>query len=586
MIRFYHFTYNFLAYGQRFSMGADWDDILYDHLQKQHQINCCLRFKYKNKNIFAVASCRECYARFEFQTPDKNSDSENKIVIVVKKLKSPNEEMHNDVLKRKIKGSARLVLKQKLLLKKPLAVLDEMTLEKNTTKNPLVPSLNTLRKIRSENNNSRFKGCDEFTRLRILNHSIKNYGVIKYLLQEPYYINVFWTDGQEKLVKDSEVMIYSIDATGSVVNSPIFSESKQYEIIPQMQKPVFFYLITLNTPTKERSVPVNQMLSNSHSSETIQKWLTEFKVKSGKVPNEVRLDCSSALLSATTNTYNKCSLKDYVNLCYESIQKNKLLVTTIIRLDKSHVVKIFSRWKIWIISKCGRIIKYFYIKLLKQFISESNFNNLKNLCEHLVRVMIAKNENEEVIQSINVLNDYINRESDSDELINENCEDFEEESFLEKDDFNFDEESWIKSLYEKVAASTITVNSSKITKINPFYLPDFKNDFVRIMNLSPLWTNVMRNLANYQFDIVCTTSTLESKFNNIKNTIFHHQKLPTSSDVFMETYINHVKADVIRFDESSTSVATDIRDIPEKKQSKNLTHPLKSNTNFLIDLII
>lgn len=91
------------------------------------------------------------------------------------------------------------------------------------------------------------------------------------------------------------------------------------------------------------TVPVNQMLTNSHTADTIQKWLSEFKLKTDKNPDEFRVDCSSALLSAISNTYNKCGTKKYLVDCFESLSQNKLLVTTIIRLDKSHVVQIFSK---------------------------------------------------------------------------------------------------------------------------------------------------------------------------------------------------------------------------------------------------
>lgn len=44
---------------------------------------------------------------------------------------------------------------------------------------------------------------------------------------------------------------------------------------------------------------------------------------------------------------------------------------------------------------------------------------LKKVTEHKVRIMITKNENSNVIVSLNFLNDYINEQCDSDEKIDE-----------------------------------------------------------------------------------------------------------------------------------------------------------------------
>lgn len=554
-------------------MAEGWDDILYKHLQNQLKINCCLRFQYKCKDIFAVASCRECYGRFEFYTPNESESDE--VIIVIKKLKEVDETLHVNSFKRKIKGSARDAMKEKLLLQKPLSVYDDIVNLNNTTKHPLVPSIQTLRKIRTENNDLKSKGCDEYARLRSLNHSIKNFGLIKYLLQAPNYVNMFWTDEQEKIVRETKETIFLIDATGKIVKSPIMSESKNYEIVPQMQKPVFLYLMMLRNPTSEMTVPVNQMLTNSHTADTIQKWLSEFKLKTDKNPDEVRVDCSSALLSAISNTYNKCGTKKYLVDCYESLSQNKLLVTTIIRLDKSHVVQIFSKWKVWITSKCGKIVKYFFIKVLKQLIKESDFDVLKKVTEHIVRIMITKNENSNVIVSLNFLNDYINEQCDSDEKIDENFDEEEEETFLENDEL-VNDETWIKSLYDKVAASTLTetLKDTPSKKINPFYLPEFRSDLIRIMNLVPLWTNIMRSLVKYQFDLTCTTSSLESKFNNIKHTIFHNYNLPTSSDKFIQIYANHVKAEVIKFNDATEAKTIKVK-LPQKRK-KEEKHQKKS----------
>lgn len=314
----------------------------------------------------------------------------------------------------------------------------------------------------------------------------------------------------KKLWKVPKKIIYAIDATGTLVRHPSQYETKKYEIMRQVQKPVYLYLIMLISKDK-KSVPVCQMLSDSHSSESIERFLSFFMKKVKQKPSEIRIDCSAALMCAISKGLNKCETKEYMKKCYDAITYKSDPPTTLMRLDKSHFYKIINRWKFWITTSCGKIIKNFYISILMKFISETSFEIIKKNCANLVILMNSKFENNETNASLNEIYAYMNdkncEEAHEDQIINID----EEQEFDE--DFNCDD-NWIKNMFDDFNTKNSNLNDQH-SKINPYYLPQFKNDFIRIMFLCPMWTNIMKNLVDYGFEKVSSTSGVESQFTKI-----------------------------------------------------------------------
>jgi hypothetical protein len=466
-----------------------------------------------------------------------------------------NREVHRRTFKRKIRFDEKNKLAKKLKADTPNNVHENLVKKFSSSVHPLVPNIAVLRNISSETKKpSRPKqnGLDEFFMLRLLNNSVEFFNVIKLLQIAPDYVNIFWTQKQDELLKFLNLfdVFFTLDASGTIVRYPTLYESKQYEIIPNKHKPVYLYLLKIHSSVSKKSVVISQMLSSNHGTDNVSRWLKLFFQKCKSKPREIRIDCSAMFMSAIAHTFNNCSTNDYLRICYNSLEKKELLNKnfTLIRLDKSHVLKIFSRWQLWAVSKCGLMIKKFYVSLLYTMIEEENFETLQNVCEHLIIVMLTKNQNYTMQKSLEYLYAYLSGKDVSQcDYVNDEKE---QDESCENDDLVLEEKFWINNLFDKIYKEVTDSTNEKCSKLNVYYLPTFKNDFVRIMQISVMWTNVLRPLTSPQFDVVCTTSGLESEFNIIKHNTFVNVRLPTDSQTFLVKYLKHVDAQSIIFMDS------------------------------------
>lgn len=116
------------------------------------------------------------------------------------------------------------------------------------------------------------------------------------------------------------------------------------------------------------------MVSGRHDINAIQYWLQEIIKDGAPIPKQTICDFSLALLGAIAKAFAKFdSLHGYLNSCSKIITgpNNKISATindnniitdpnhhlpdTVIRVDISHVIKIFCRWEClrkWIKCNC------------------------------------------------------------------------------------------------------------------------------------------------------------------------------------------------------------------------------------------
>lgn len=86
-------------------------------------------------------------------------------------------------------------------------------------------------------------------------------------------------------------------------------------------------------------VPITQMISGSHTLDTIHKWL-EAWVKDKSIPNEVIVDDSSALIGADVKAFTPFdTTKEYIQNSYEQLEKSEPTPhSCFIRIDTSHFI--------------------------------------------------------------------------------------------------------------------------------------------------------------------------------------------------------------------------------------------------------
>lgn len=539
-------------------MGADgWDDIVIKIIDKNMNNGCCLRMRYKNKTVFGDAMCRECPAKLNVFVDESKIIEKDNFLMVVYVITPCDTSKHSLTLKRKLKGAVLENLRQTLVGHTPLQVHTKMVNNFGTSTHPMVPNITSIRKVKSQNRREMQLASDEFASLRKLNHTFRYNGFIKKLMEIPCYVNIFWTDCQEAIVANEINYILCIDATGNICVPPTKIESKNYEVNLH-QRPLFLYSAVMKSSNENLpSLPVSQMLSESHSAEICQEWLSMLSKCTKNKPAEVRVDCSSMLMLATSMSYNGCTTADYLKKAYDIIEgRTETKLGTIIRLDKSHVIKIFSRWKIWAETKCGKLVKHFYVSVLRSLISEQNFQKVKIVAIHLTTLMLSENSGAMCSLSLDELYKIIQNSEDVDpEPFDDVFEDSEENfanAFYEHDENELsDDSSWYLNIFDYVSERIQKENNYELKpKKNPYFLPEFKIDLRRIFKTIPMWSNLLKPHAKHDMDEVSTSSYVESEFNIVKNNVLHGTEPPVRSDIFLQLYFEHIKAKSIIFNDT------------------------------------
>jgi hypothetical protein len=522
--------------------SADWTDQIASAIDKHFEYSCCLRLRFKNKSIFAEGSCRECPFRLELVYVGEADDN---ILIELRVLNECDESLHKRDFKRKLRGSAREDCSKELQGFKPLQLYENIILEKGAD-NPNMPSIETLRKLSSQRRMSLKIADDEHFSLRSLFLSSEFSGIIKSIHSIPEYVNIFWHPEQESIVKASKDYVLMVDATGSIVQNPMKKEIQDMHESVGPQKPVYFYLAMFKEPGHQKSIPITQMISQSHTTKWTIEWLQLFREAVKNAPSEVRIDASPMLILAACKVYNNCDTNSYLKNCYLSIEQNKLLVKTLIRLDKSHVVKLMTRWKVWKLQNCDKNSKRLYISVLKMLISEDSFARLSDIIRHVITLILSEHETKYQIESLSVLKNYIG--SSIDECENDADEFDSEDKQFDNIDEDFEDITWFDKIFERVSSNLKKIRIAD-EKTSSFFLPQLRNDLRRMMRIAPIWTNILFHLKQ-GMDRVSTSSAVESEFNTIKNNLLHSLKPPLRSDIFIQTYVRHIRAQCILFNSS------------------------------------
>jgi hypothetical protein len=532
------------AYGTRWRMGPDWTDEITKALEEQLGIKCCLRLKYKNKLVFAEGSCRECPFKIEMTYSDiVDSTNPNSVRIAMRTLVDFDNEQHMRDCKRKVSGANRLESSKALDGQLPLQFYEGIINRKKEI-NPNVPSLTTIRKIRSEKRLELRIKMDEYAALRNLQYHPDFSNVIKCLQTFPRYLNIFWSEEQQSIVNNTKQYVLMIDATGSLVQDPLKKELDSYAIKSPSLGPIYFYLALMRSHENEKSVPVSQMLSQSHNANTTIQWLSSFADAVKNVPDEVWMDCSSMLMLAACKSYNNCTTVEYLKYCYSALEGEKFKIKTLIRIDKSHMCKIFARWKIW--GRCGKDVKRFYVKILKTIVSEEDFSKAKLVIQNIIVIMESSFMNAHLQASFDFLQKYVDSRKDDNNDLEEKGVEADEENIM--DDVEISDVMWFDDVYLETK-NQVAENDDQIGTPNAFCLPAFKKDLSRVSKTLPLWSNIMMRVRSNSFPPTCTTSSLESEFKTIKHIILHNVKPPLRSDVFMQLFLRHVSAQCVIYND-------------------------------------
>lgn len=96
-------------------------------------------------------------------------------------------------------------------------------------------------------------------------------------------------------------------------------------------------------------------------------------------------------------------------------------------------------------------------------------------------------------------------------------------------------DKWVQEVQEEIPK----LIGSTGGKPNPYFLPSFAKELIRIARAFPMWSAVMKSL----FDsprITATTASVESDFNNLKNLILRGETQPLQVHKLADTHLNYI----------------------------------------------
>lgn len=236
----------------------------------------------------------------------------------------------------------RTMLKRKLELLKPLAYKKQKL--KNSSQHSVlfgsnlqnIKSDDGCRKIRSEQLCQTDTSQDDLT--DIINLQQRHSDFIQEI-SLPFNIKLFSTQQIQvfKAQIGNELATIHFDATGSVVRKP----SKRC-------KRIYSYT-AIKISKYQRIVPIFSMISEVHDSNFIFKILNDFRYAcEGQhfwpAFSRVVTDFSYAYIHAMCKSLNRCSLKEYLDICYQHLQSTIPIKEKNQRSPFICVVPILLKW--------------------------------------------------------------------------------------------------------------------------------------------------------------------------------------------------------------------------------------------------
>lgn len=144
----------------------------------------------------------------------------------------------------------------------------------------------------------------------------------------------------------------SFDATGSMARA-----IRSYD---GTKSPIFLYQAVCTF--RGYVLPILQLFSGRHDANIRQFSLKEWLRKGGRIPDEVVIDRSLALMNAITIAFHDKSLGEYLEICLEQatssepIERKKKLC--LIRIDIAHLIR--CKWQCLV--KASRATKDFFVR--------------------------------------------------------------------------------------------------------------------------------------------------------------------------------------------------------------------------------
>lgn len=543
-----------------------WTDLLSRVIFKTTKLPCAYTFKYAKvfpEGIYLKIHgiCNECETYINGHCIEKPTPGTG-ITITIETLNTcgiPHDK------KRALKGDIRKEVGQHLLMKKPRQYRHEAVcdLSFGDPEPPYLPRKATLRKVKENATNEHLKvekTLDPIESLYDLKYNGKYVGYIQSIGKDPFYC-IYGSPMQlaiykTLLRKHGKILI---DATGSLVKS---IKKKNGD-----KKHIFLYQMIMKGD--DSTQPIFQMITERNDVNQITFWLREHIRYGARIPRQVVVDFSLALLNSCALAYNDRHLKLYLEDCFRCLEKQDLQhpLSCFIRVDIAHLIKMIAQNPVF----RGKHVKVkdFFVRCVALM---SSCNDIMDFNQLLTSILIV------------ALSEYDGQNEDGENIISTQKQEFlfekiktfttKYEDYPEKRDSNVDFPEEAKNITEyinniELYAKEKVSNIPETSRLNPYYIPNFTKQLLNISKSFPLWTNVMVNYFSENAD-VASTASCEAYFKDLKYSDLNREIL--RADKFVIKHIRSIES-LCKFEQAAQKKGSEVTykrtiDFQRKKPNK------------------
>ena len=512
-----------------------WTDAVYDILWSHLKLPCPYSFKNAkiNRNSGEIflsirGSCGECNSKIHIYC--QSEPTEDGVILHVSTFDSRGI-VH--VKKRQVQGDRRVRIGKELQGKSTYAWRRDETnklMDFGDVVPANLPSENVIRKAKQESRDKDlglFKVKAALASVWDLKYSQEFNGSIHEIGLDKFYV-MYWTPTQiflyKKYHKEADISSISIDATGSLF--------KQIPKPDGSKRTVYLYQAVCGY--RGKILPLFQMISEKHDTNTLTYWMREWLRSGASCPEEVIIDYSLALLNATSLAFNNCDLKTYIENCiiFES-SSSSLRVQhprCYIRIDIANLIKLVSRWSCFDYESPEK--KDFHLRCIGLLSACTQIDDFIQVCTDVLAVAFSTHEDiddEEShcfaatkrlfhrLKSNNLPNDAPGNLEDREPALLERFDDYDNEVDLQS--------SAINAILEKI--ETGSTNNLKCGRLNPYHCANFGPRLLKLSKQFVLCTAVMtgddyHNSTLVEFEDVRVASSARSEkyFGILKNGVY------------------------------------------------------------------
>lgn len=503
------------------------------------------KYRIRDDNFFLKGKCSQCNTEI-FISSSKKTD---KILEVFCKVHNFDETFkHNPKLKSKLTPYKRKQISKELFHKSPIKVRNELASVLITDRQykapPVLPSNSALRKIKSDAKLEHLPHSSPILSLFFMAKSSSgdNINGIRELSIFPDFRLYFWTHSQINYYNDYQKKFQkttlTIDATGS------FFETIKLPNGTSATKRLFLYVGLLTSNDKLKSVPVFQMVTDSHSEQSILHWLRKWSTYVDTPPTEIITDDSSALVSACIQAFALyCTTKNYVTRLFSILEGRYFeKPKAFIRLDTSHFIKTLYNLTCFK-ANIDSHIKYFYIRCILFLKQCENYHLAKATIQDIIYVCLcqctdkvgeyraAKSRLDGLLRDVK----FQELDAENENLVKTSSYEFDDAT--DNDDFEFI--NWFNSIVDDVRKKNPILENN----VNKYYYPPFVTTFRRILTKLPLWSNLATTLFESE-NKAPSSSGIESYFKTLKHLVFKTKFKRFRIDEFFKFYSEYLEGEL------------------------------------------